>query len=46
MLLRQYLFKELEVGDGMYWVVSGSLEIMDHRSRVLFHEMSNGIIGD
>ena len=26
----QYLFKALELGDGMYWVVSGTLDVLDH----------------
>ena len=41
----QYLFKELEIGDGMYWVVSGALDVLDHKGQVTSVLMHNALIG-
>lgn len=33
------------MGDGVYWVVSGSLSVLDHRGGVLSVTAAGGIIG-
>eukprot|EP00291_Cryptomonas_curvata_P028673 CAMPEP_0172214126 /NCGR_PEP_ID=MMETSP1050-20130122/37987_1 /TAXON_ID=233186 /ORGANISM="Cryptomonas curvata, Strain CCAP979/52" /LENGTH=675 /DNA_ID=CAMNT_0012895059 /DNA_START=301 /DNA_END=2325 /DNA_ORIENTATION=- len=43
----EYLFKALELGDGMYWIVSGALDVLDFGdSRTLAVVSSGNLIGE
>jgi hypothetical protein len=42
----QFLFKELEVSDGMYWVVTGALDVLGRDGKAITVVISSGILGE
>jgi hypothetical protein len=42
----QFLFKELEVSDCMYWVVTGALDVLGRDGKAITIVISDGILGE